>query len=533
MGFNHAGLLLPIPFSPIPPSLHHLPGWKLDLDLKDKWRKRFSSLPLPSITDQMSLTHATCNLLNCISDVSDSLFPQKSPPTDRDLPWWSQECSLACAALKSCHWQDHHHHSMVLCMTIHNAKREWVDSLANNPDISIWDMAKWHKGRCLKDIPPILTMEGLSHDLDLMSTTFLSRFFHFRQDYEEPLTPLRSRSLPIHPLLDVRDNKVCDALRDTSNSLAPSPSGIGYLLLKWAFEATPSFFMLIFTHALCLGKHPWGEALVVIIPKPGKSDYTPAKAYCPISLLECCGKLLKKVVASCFSWEVNHLSLIGNHQFGSCHHYSAPDGALCLQYKAKETIHHGRIDAVLLFNISCFFDHLDPTLTTMTLCDLGVDEGTTNWVHSFMSNRLAWLSFNNHLSQPFQPTLGTPQGSPLSPILSAITTSPLLQESLDFNAADLTLYVDDSRIYTSGPTFISTLDKLVCSFETILCLLCLMGLKVDSEKTKVMFFHPHITPHHGKCPDTVTIAISNGKTLTVKPSSSIHYLGVFFTPKLD
>jgi hypothetical protein len=80
---------------------------------------------------------------------------------------------------------------------------------------------------------------------------------------------------------------------------------------------------------------------VVIIPKPGKSDYTVAKAYRPISLLECCGKLLEKVVAACFSWEVDHLSLIGNRQFGSRHHYSAPDATLSLHYKAKETIQHG------------------------------------------------------------------------------------------------------------------------------------------------------------------------------------------------
>jgi hypothetical protein len=97
---------------------------------------------------------------------------------------------------------------------------------------------------------------------------------------------------------------VSAALHDTSNSSAPGPSGIGYLLLKWAFKAKPSFFSLIFTHALHLGPHPWGDALVIIIPKPGKPNYTLAKAYRPISLLECCVKLLEKVVASCFSWDV-------------------------------------------------------------------------------------------------------------------------------------------------------------------------------------------------------------------------------------
>jgi hypothetical protein len=60
-----------------------------------------------------------------------------------------------------------------------------------------------------------------------------------------------------------------------------------------------------------------------------------------------------------------------------------------------------------------------------------------------------------------------------------------------------------------------------------------MGLEVDPDKTEIMFFHPCVTPNHGSQPTTATIAIGDGKTLAVTISRSIHYLGVFFTPKLD
>jgi Reverse transcriptase (RNA-dependent DNA polymerase) len=394
-------------------------------------------------------------------------------------------------------------------------------------------MAKWHKGCRLKDIPPIETSDGLSHDPTLMSNTFLDRFFHFDRQQEDPLMPASTRSLPTRCLSDVHDDEIRAVLQGTSASSAPGPSGIGYLLLSWAFNTAPSLFSLLFTQALKLGTHPWGDALVVIIPKPGKTDYTVAKAYRPISLLECCGKLLEKVVAARFSWEVDHLSLIGDRQFSSRHHYSAPDAALSLHYKAKETIRHGRIGAVLLFDISRFFDHLDPGLTSATLHDLGVDPCTIKWVQSFMTDRTACLAFNDHLSDPFTPTQGTPQGSPLSPILSALTTSPLLHRSLDFVDGDLTLYVDDGCLYASGPTFISTLAKVTRLFEIVLTLLRQMGLEIDPDKTEVMFFHPRVSSHHGARPSTVTIALGNGKTLAMTPSTSIHYLGVFFTPKLD
>jgi hypothetical protein len=81
---------------------------------------------------------------------------------------------------------------MALHMTIRNAKRKWVDSLADNPDVSIWDMAKWRKGRRLKDIPPIMTSTGPSQDPELMSETFLSRFFFHDTHRSEPFAPLTS-----------------------------------------------------------------------------------------------------------------------------------------------------------------------------------------------------------------------------------------------------------------------------------------------------------------------------------------------------
>jgi hypothetical protein len=310
------------------------------------------------ITDHSSLHDAACNLLSQISNISDSLFQRKSPPTDRDLLWLSQKCSLACAALKTCHWHQRWHQSMVLRMTIRDAKCAWVDKLIDNPDVSIWDMAKWCKGHWLKDIPPIHTEEGISHDADLMSTVFLQRFFLITHDNPKPLSLLSPRSLPMRPLRTVREDEIHDALHHTSNDSTPRPSGIGYLLLKWAFEALPSLFTLLFSSALQLELHPWGDTLMVIIPKPGKSDYMLAKAYRPISLLECCGKLLEKVIALRFSWEVDHLGLINDCQFGSYHHYLAPDTTLSLQYKASEMIRHGRIGAVLLFDI---FQVLQPS----------------------------------------------------------------------------------------------------------------------------------------------------------------------------
>jgi hypothetical protein len=60
-----------------------------------------------------------------------------------------------------------------------------------------------------------------------------------------------------------------------------------------------------------------------------------------------------------------------------------------------------------------------------------------------------------------------------------------------------------------------------------------MGLKVDTDRTEVMFFTPHLSHNHGECPIMITISVGDSKTLIVKLSTSLHYLGVYFMPKLD
>ena len=221
--------------------------------------------------------------------------------------------------------------------TIRTAKRDWAERVladaTNNVDHhALWSVAKWRKGRSNPIIPPIRSLDGgLSTDHETMALAFRDRFFP------------RPKSLPpvavSQPDDPVNEDEVRFAITDTSNSSAPGPSGVSYKFIKWAFAAHPELFVGLFNLCLDGGAHPWKDAKVVVLPKPSRPDYSAPKAYRPIALLECLGKLLEKIVARRIMDESNAHGLISSHQFGSRDYHCAVDAAAVVVHNAEGCLH--------------------------------------------------------------------------------------------------------------------------------------------------------------------------------------------------
>ena len=381
-------------------------------------------------------------------------------------------------------------------------------------------MAKWRNGCRSPWIPPI---HG-SSDPEEMGKAFEECFFHFPSP-PKPMLTLPGTPAPKHPFYVVTKNEVEHALKGTSNKSAPGPSGISYKLVKWSFTAHPDFILDIYNAALRLGHHPWTTAKVVIIPKPNKPDYSTAKAYRPVSLLACFRKVLEKIIANHFMSDSNLHNILPRSQFGSRPYHSAMDACTLLHYKASTTINSGCIRGTLLFDISRFFDHLNPSFTARVLHHLGIDNHTIAWVRDFMMCQEITMSFNNHHTDNIHPELGTPQGSPLSPILSALVTGPILCLAKAWEDTDLTLYVNDGNIFASSPTYNATADKLTKAAHYVFSWLRDSGFSVNQDKCEVMFFHPKMTPkhkvRHGSPPRTIKLQLPDNTEITIKPASSL------------
>jgi hypothetical protein len=141
----------------------------------------------------------------------------------------------------------------------------------------------------------------------------------------------------------------------------------------------------------------------------------------------------------------------------------------------------------------------------------------------------------HYISDPFPIQSGTPQGSLLSPILSALYTSSLLESTKSWQHADLSLYVDDSTIYTVSATLKAATKSARTKYETILTWLHENGLQTDTAKTELMTFtrnraNPKFVspPVHG-----ARYTLPTGNTYQVSTVKTLQYLGVYLNHHLD
>jgi hypothetical protein len=170
------------------------------------------------------------------------------------------------------------------------------------------------------------------------------------------------------------DRELIEPLLGTlANHSAPGQSGHTWTLVKWAWEADANRLVDLLAECLKAGFHPrqWKEAVVCVIPKPNRADYTLAKNFRPISLLECLGKLLEKLVAKLIYRDMSNHALVPTTQFGGRNASSTLDAGLTLVHDVQSAHQAGLKCGLLLFDIQGFFDNINHKRLVKVFSDLG------------------------------------------------------------------------------------------------------------------------------------------------------------------
>ena len=282
---------------------------------------------------------------------------------------------------------------------------------------------------------------------------------------------------------------VAELLANTANCSAPGASGQMWRLLKWVWNNNADVMFNLIASCVKAGHHlmKWRQAIVCVVPKPNCADYSLAKNFRPISLLKCMGKLVEKLIACLLYREIIEFNLLPTNQFGGRMASSMLDASLTLLHDIQVAHTAGLHTGLLLFDIQVFFDNVNRERLTQIISDLGSTHELVAWTQAFLADQTVRLKFNSLTSDPFALDIGTPQGSPISPVLAVLYTHTILLKAGVCQTL-LSMYMDDGAIFECGCTWREVETSLTTVYSACTLWLEHLGLTAEPEKTELIFF---------------------------------------------
>jgi ribonuclease HI len=428
-------------------------------------------------------------------------------------------------------------------------KRDWANAkLQNATSSEIWNFPNWSKGARNYPTPPIDRGEHQSR-----ATTPEEKGDALRKELFQPLPELEGVPDPDMssphpddlPFVEISEEEISDALLNTSNKSAPGPSQTSYQTIKWAWAHEKGKYLIshLIKKSLASGYHPklWRKATAVALRKPNKPDYSKPRAYRLITLLECLGKLLEKIVARHLTFLAGDLNLVPPNQFGGRSSSSTSDAILTFTNDVQAAWNHDLVTSALTFDIKGYFDFVNHKRLIQVLREKHLPLEYVKWTANFLADREVAICVDG-ISGPMRPVEnGIPQGSPTSPILAAFYTaellelfSPPLQPSTfphpeQATETNLLMYVDDGKLYVSSNSLDTNVTLLQSAYYKTTAWLQRAGLSPDTSKREIMHYSRRRA--HNSSP-SITLRDDDGETRTVTPTATVKWLGVLFDRKL-
>ena len=399
IGLDHTPIIVTVR----PPSLHNdkpTPRWQeadwpgLTNQLKNWLVPPPPENPSPNQLDQW-FSSALFTLTAVIENTA-----SRSRPSPRSKPWWTpllttlrKEFTKASRRAKKTQTPDSYsiarQSKLGYFKAIKRAKASyWADCLTKTSPNNIWTVKQLVATRKTPRFP---SLPGASNPVAI-NNALLDHFF-------PPKDPLPGRGC-------LRRNPSATPLTAEEIKLALSKS----------------------SPLVAFGYHPPSlkTANGVVLEKPGKASYDSPSSFRLIVLLKTISKIVERIMTVRLSAIARSKGLLHPNQCGSLPGLSSSDACLTLMHEVK-TLQRPRLEVSTLFLvIKAGFDNVNAATLRARLVASRIHFYMVDWVSSFTSERTCTLVFQGspNISSPV--SVGTPQGSSISPHSSCSTSSPCI-----------------------------------------------------------------------------------------------------------
>ena len=316
------------------------------------------------------------------------------------------------------------------------------------------------------------------------------------------------------------------ALARSSTSSAPGSDKSPNSVWKRVHLAAPHLIYDLLAPLVSYGSHPLTltRADGIVLDKPGKPAYDSPSSFRVIVLLQTFSKILERIMNSRLPCVARVTGLLNPHQCGSLAGLSASDAVTTLTHEVKTLQMAGRKVSTLFLDIKGGFDNVNPSTLCGMLRAKGVNRYLVAWTKSFLSGRTCRLLYQGS-PWVFAPvSVGTPQGSPLSPLLFVIYVSRLHNEI----PHGLTLsYVDDFGLTVSSASYRRNIQILQKQYARLKARGARLGVSFSVPKTELI----HWRTNRDSDPISNTPVHLDGSVFT--PKSEVRWRGYWFTPSIS
>jgi len=510
----------------------------------EKVERKSENFVFENSWDRNRLEEAATQLVTDIIRALDSSCPwRKASSTVPELKWWDSTLDDLKRKKKRLFSRYRQKRTSTRWQQLSDARREYFQTIKRNKRASyqtyMSDMVDMQQVAKVKSFVHKRTNAslGLLRESDNVDAPFLDPKeslqhlidTHFTGSIEnEPDTDEENDDccfLSEHSVDFITPQKVGEAIKTFGNFKAAGCDDIKPITLKHLGPKTLARLAQIYKASFLLGYQPfnWREARVIFIPKPGKSDYTQARSFRPITLSSFVGKVFERLLL----WWLNDTSLairpLSQHQHAFRRKRSTENALSNAVERIEGALAKKQFALGVFLDIQGAFDNVSIDAILRGLKKKRVDETFLKWYDFYLKHRKINLEHKG-TSVARWLTRGTPQGGVLSPVMWNV----VFDEFLDlFNQGfiSVTGFADDAHSLAVGPDLDvlkmfmqSAIDQAVNWGNSV-------GLEFSASKTAVIIF-----TRRRKYTEPPMLTMNGHDLPYVK---TVKYLGVILDSKLS